>query len=101
MLEKTSYVLKSYSVYELYYNYDEPAKKIPSYRILALNRGEKENHLKVKMSIPKEDVLHNVQKMYRVPIFFKYFQTILSVHIFYITLKLSKLQIVPKLVVFR
>ena len=34
------------SVYEMYYNYREAAKKMPSHRILAMNRGERENVLR-------------------------------------------------------
>ena len=37
------------SVYRLYYDYEEPLRKIPSHRILAVNRGEKEEKLKVKI----------------------------------------------------
>ena len=39
------------SVYEMYYDYSEPVARIPSHRILALNRGEKENVLKVKIEL--------------------------------------------------
>ena len=37
------------SVYRLYYDYEEPLRKIPSHRILAINRGEKEEKLKVRI----------------------------------------------------
>ncbi len=37
------------TVYRLYYDYEEPLRKIPSHRILAVNRGEKEDKLKVKI----------------------------------------------------
>lgn len=37
------------SVYRLYYDYEEPLRKIPSHRILAVNRGEKEEKLKVRI----------------------------------------------------
>ncbi len=37
------------TVYRLYYDYEEPLRKIPSHRILAINRGEKEEKLKVKI----------------------------------------------------
>lgn len=39
------------SVYRMYYEYNEPVKKIPGHRILALNRGEKEDLLKVSVEI--------------------------------------------------
>ncbi len=45
------------SVYEMYYDYSEPVAKIPSHRILALNRGEKEDILKVKIELDDEPAL--------------------------------------------
>lgn len=39
------------SVYQMYYNYEEPAAKIPSHRILAINRGEKDGFLKVGLTV--------------------------------------------------
>ena len=45
------------SVYEMYYDYGEPVIKIPSHRILALNRGEKENILKVKIELEEDTAL--------------------------------------------
>ena len=45
------------SVYEMYYDYTEPVVKIPSHRILALNRGEKEDLLKVKIALDDEPAL--------------------------------------------
>ncbi len=42
------------SVYEMYYEYAEPVEKLPSHRILAINRGEKEKFLKVKVDKPDE-----------------------------------------------
>ena len=48
------------SVYAMYYQYDEPVGKIPGYRILALNRGEKEGNLKVKINISEDDILNTV-----------------------------------------
>ena len=46
------------SVYSLYYDYSEALKKIPSHRILAINRGEKEDFLKVSISVEKEIILN-------------------------------------------
>ena len=46
------------SNYEMYYDYSEPLKYIPSHRILAINRGEKENFIKVKIEKPEEKILH-------------------------------------------
>ncbi|MBQ9280173.1 MAG: RNA-binding transcriptional accessory protein, partial [Clostridia bacterium] len=45
------------SVYEMYYDYSEPVSKIPSHRILAINRGEKEEFLKVKIDNTDEGIL--------------------------------------------
>lgn len=44
------------SVYEMYYNYREPAKKMPSHRILAMNRGEREDVLKVALEVDPEPI---------------------------------------------
>ena len=46
------------SVYAQYYDYNEPLKKIPPHRILAINRGEKEEFLKVSVVIASEVVLN-------------------------------------------
>jgi len=45
------------SVYEMYYDYQEPILRIPSHRILAINRGEKEEFLKVKLEKPEEKII--------------------------------------------
>lgn len=45
------------SVYEMYYDYIEPIKKIAGHRVLALNRGEKEGFLNVKIEEPLEEIL--------------------------------------------
>ena len=49
------------SVYEMYYDFDEPIAKLPGHRVLALNRGEKEKILTVKVVAPKEDVLRYLE----------------------------------------
>jgi len=49
------------SVYEMYYDYSEPVNKIPSHRILAVNRGEKENILKVSIDLDIDRVLTIIQ----------------------------------------
>ena len=46
------------SVYERYYEHSEPVKKIPSHRVLAINRGEKEEFLKVSVTVPTDIVLN-------------------------------------------
>jgi uncharacterized protein len=45
------------SVYENYYDYDEPVKSVPGHRVLALNRGEKEKFLSVRIEAPTESIL--------------------------------------------
>ncbi len=45
------------SVYENYYDYDEPVKSVPGHRVLALNRGEKEKFLSVRIEAPVESIL--------------------------------------------
>ena len=45
------------SVYEMYYEFDEPVAKLAGHRILALNRGENEKFLTVKVEAPKADIL--------------------------------------------
>ena len=48
---------KAQSVYEMYYQYEEPVKKAAGHRILALNRGESEKFLIVKIAAPEERIL--------------------------------------------
>ncbi len=50
------------SVYEMYYNYTEPVSKAAGHRILALNRGEKEKILNVKIEAPQEQILRYLEK---------------------------------------
>lgn len=50
------------SNYEMYYDYSEPLKYIPSHRILAINRGEKENFIKVKIEKPEEKILQYMER---------------------------------------
>ncbi len=50
------------SNYEMYYEYQEAIKYIPSHRILAINRGEKEEFLKVKLQKPEEKILAYIEK---------------------------------------
>ena len=45
------------SVYDMYYDYNEEVSKIASHRVLAINRGEKEKFLKIKISAPEEDII--------------------------------------------
>ena len=50
------------SVYEMYYNFEEPVNKLAGHRILALNRGEKEKVLNVKISAPEEKIIQYLEK---------------------------------------
>ncbi len=49
------------SVYEMYYDYSEPVKKIPGHRVLAINRGEKEKVLNVRLEAPTQNILKAVE----------------------------------------
>ena len=53
---------KAESVYEMYYAYEEPVKKVLGHRILALNRGEAEKFLNVKITAPEEQILMFLNK---------------------------------------
>lgn len=53
---------KETSVYEMYYQFSEPVKKAAGHRILALNRGEKEKVLNVKIEAPEEKILRYLEK---------------------------------------
>jgi uncharacterized protein len=43
--------------YEMYYEYQEPVRKIPPHRILAINRGEKEEILQISITVPGEEIV--------------------------------------------
>lgn len=53
---------KAQSVYEMYYAYEEPLKKVVGHRVLALNRGEEEKFLTVKVVAPVERILQYLNK---------------------------------------
>ena len=53
---------KEPSVYEMYYEYEEPIAKVAGHRVLALNRGEKEKILTVKIEAPTEDIIRCLEK---------------------------------------
>ena len=50
------------SVYEMYYDFEEPVAKLAGHRILALNRGEKEKILTVKLEAPEEEIIRYLEK---------------------------------------
>ncbi len=53
---------KAQTVYEMYYHYEEPVKKVAGHRVLALNRGEAEKVLTVKVNAPQEHILQYLAK---------------------------------------
>lgn len=53
---------KQESVYEMYYNFSEPVKSIAGHRVLAINRGEKEGFLSVKIEAPVEELLKKLEQ---------------------------------------
>ncbi len=50
------------TAYNMYYEFNEKVNRIPSHRILAINRGEKEEFLKVKLDKPEENILHHIEQ---------------------------------------
>ena len=54
--------LEAKSVYEMYYEFEEPIGKAAGYRVLAINRGEKEKFLTVKITAPEERILGYLEK---------------------------------------
>ena len=49
-------------IFEMYYDYSEPVKKVAGHRVLALNRGEDKDVLKVKIEAPRERILQYLNK---------------------------------------
>ena len=62
VLTSTAKDEKAQSVYEMYYTYEEPLKKVAGHRVLALNRGENEKFLNVKIVAPVERILTYLAK---------------------------------------
>ena len=52
------------SVYSMYYDFREPVRSMASHRILAVNRGEREEFLKVTLEVPEEKALDSIRKIY-------------------------------------
>ena len=50
------------SVYSMYYDFSEPVSKIAGHRVLAINRGEKEEFLQVKIEVPSEKVIDYLKR---------------------------------------
>ena len=53
---------KAQSVYEMYYDFEEPVNKVAGHRVLALNRGENEKILTVKIEAPEEQIIRFLEK---------------------------------------
>lgn len=62
VIESTAKDEKAESVYEMYYQFQEPVKKIAGHRVLALNRGEAEKVLTVKLIAPVERIIRYLEK---------------------------------------
>ena len=62
MLVSTAKKPEETSVYEKYYEYEERVEKMPGHRVLAINRGEKEKFLGVKIEVPAEEILGYLQR---------------------------------------
>ena len=62
MLTSSARDEKAQSVYEMYYTYAEPLNKVAGHRVLAINRGEKEKFLTVKIEAPEEKILAYLER---------------------------------------
>ena len=62
ILHSTAKDPQAKSVYEMYYDFTEPVSKLAGHRVLALNRGEAEKVLTVKIDAPQEDILRFLEK---------------------------------------
>jgi len=52
------------SKYEMYYDFSEPLKQVPSHRMLAMRRGEKEEVLRLQVAAPEEEILGRLQRYF-------------------------------------
>ena len=68
ILVSTAKDAESRSVYEMYYDYSEPVHKMPSHRILAVNRGEREEILKIKISVDEGQIYERLSKWFSIPL---------------------------------
>ena len=62
LIQSSAKEAEAESVYEMYYEFEEPVKKLAGHRILALNRGEKEKVLTVKIAAPEDDIIRYLEK---------------------------------------
>ena len=63
---RTKQQAAEHSVYDNYYAYSEPIRKIPGHRVLALNRGEKEKILSIRLEVPEAEIQQRVIEMLEV-----------------------------------
>jgi uncharacterized protein len=59
----SSIIADEKGTYQIYHDYQEPAAKIPPHRILALNRGEKEEAIQIKVTAPMDEILQVLEKL--------------------------------------
>ena len=62
VLQSTAKDKDTKSVYEMYYAFEEPIPKLAGHRVMALNRGEKEKILSIKLAVPEEDLIRYLEK---------------------------------------
>ncbi len=61
---QTSALTEETSTYSMYYDFKEPVQKIVSHRILAINRGEREKYLQVKILVPDDEIISIIKAEY-------------------------------------
>ncbi len=61
---QTSGLTEETSTYSMYYDFKEPVQKIVSHRILAINRGEREKYLQVKILVPDDEIISIIKAEY-------------------------------------
>ncbi|MGB4149507.1 MAG: Tex family protein, partial [Tepidanaerobacteraceae bacterium] len=61
---ETTGLTEETSTYSMYYDFKEPVARIVSHRVLAINRGEREKFLQVKIQVPEEDLLKAIKAKY-------------------------------------
>jgi protein Tex len=66
IVDSEAKVLEEFGNYEVYADFSLSVKKIQSYQTLAINRGEKEGFLKVKIDVPAEECIAEIERMYLV-----------------------------------
>ncbi|MBC8186440.1 RNA-binding transcriptional accessory protein [candidate division KSB1 bacterium] len=66
IVDSEAKVLEEYGNYKVYADFSQSVKTIQSYQTLAINRGEKEGFLKVKIDVPGEECIAEIERMYLV-----------------------------------